>query len=334
MRPATTTDDAGKAVEVYNVHAPRDEADAGDPALPELRQRIAGGLKAQGFWDFSTEQFVFVLSLIAIAVLFILLNASGVLAGGTGRYALWLFYAWMVIGSFWVSRARRRHHAGRIVATMLAEGRCAACAYVLAGLGADGEGLVQCPECGARWRKDRVGEAVPALARATATSAVIELGHWPGVKLARRNRNPVILDADGRILRLADLRLAARQDPEVARLRRAVMRETRPIRFVLAAVCLAVGGVYIFVATRMRWGIPIGMVPTLMSIGGTLFLTFFGVMMLWQAARLMRGQTRFIRTPAIAHLVAARRCPACLGTLAPEAARAGALRCTVCRSVW
>jgi hypothetical protein len=334
MRPATTTDDAGKAVEVYNVHAPRDEADAGDPALPELRQRFAGGLKAQGFWDFPIEQLIFVVSLIACLVVMGILRSTGVIARNSGHVGYWLIYAWMFIGSIWVSMARRRHHADRIVVSMLAEGRCAACAYVLAGLGADGEGLVQCPECGARWRKDRVGEAVPALARATATSAVIELGHWPGVKLARRNRNPVILDADGRILRLADLRLAARQDPEVARLRRAVMRKTRPIRFVLAAVCLAVGGVYIFFATRMRWGIPIGMVPTLMSIGGTLFLVFFAAMMLWQAARLLRGQTRFIRTPAIAHLVAARRCPACVGTLAPEAARAGALRCTVCRSVW
>lgn len=82
MRPATTIDDAGEAALVYNVDAPRDEADAGDPALPELRQRLAGGLKAQGFWDFPTEQFVFVLSLIAIAVLFILVNAAGMLAGG------------------------------------------------------------------------------------------------------------------------------------------------------------------------------------------------------------------------------------------------------------
>lgn len=334
MGPAMTVDDAGAAVAVYNVHAARDEGDAGDPALPELRQRLASGLQANGFWDFSIEQLVFVLSLVAIAVLLMILNSAGVIARGTGHYGYWVFYAWMGIGSLWVSRARRRHHAGRIVATMLAEGRCASCAYVLAGLGAAEDGLVGCPECGARWREDRVGEAPPTLAAATSTSGVIELGHWPGVGLARRNRNPVILDAEGRILRLADLRLAARRDPEVARLRRSIMVQTRPIRFTLCAVCLALGGFYCWIALQVRSSVPIGMVPRAMVIVLPLALVAFGAMAIWQVVRLVRGQTRFIRKSAIAHLMAARRCPACVGTLEPDARGRERLRCTACRSVW
>jgi hypothetical protein len=39
-----------------------------------------------------------------------------------------------------------------ITAALRAEGRCPSCAYDLAQLASESDGLVTCPECGARWR--------------------------------------------------------------------------------------------------------------------------------------------------------------------------------------
>lgn len=53
----------------------------------------------------------------------------------------------------------RLGRAGRIGRLYLAEGLCPSCGYPLAGLPSAGDGCVECPECAAAWRADRLGPA-------------------------------------------------------------------------------------------------------------------------------------------------------------------------------
>lgn len=57
--------------------------------------------------------------------------------------------------------AVRRRAFDRLAAIHLADGRCPACGYALAGLAAGTDGCLACPECGAAWRAERLGGATP-----------------------------------------------------------------------------------------------------------------------------------------------------------------------------
>lgn len=51
-------------------------------------------------------------------------------------------------------KSRRSMRAAAIRRVMLAEERCASCAYPLVGLQVEADGCTVCPECGAAWRLD------------------------------------------------------------------------------------------------------------------------------------------------------------------------------------
>jgi hypothetical protein len=56
-----------------------------------------------------------------------------------------------------ISRALvRRRLRGVLGASMVAEGVCGVCGYLLREIAPDQHGLLQCPECGAAWQQDRI----------------------------------------------------------------------------------------------------------------------------------------------------------------------------------
>jgi hypothetical protein len=57
-----------------------------------------------------------------------------------GRYAKWIHREWS------------------IAPNMLRKRRCPACAYSLSGLTPEPDNCIQCPECGAAWKAERVGK--------------------------------------------------------------------------------------------------------------------------------------------------------------------------------
>jgi hypothetical protein len=64
----------------------------------------------------------------------------------------------------WVFHDRRRlptRNPGLIARCLLDRGRCASCAFPLAGVRPSREGLTQCPECGAAWHLHRVWVGAP-----------------------------------------------------------------------------------------------------------------------------------------------------------------------------
>ncbi len=121
-----------------------------DPAIKqEMRQTarlesgiaLAGGAAGALFYKFVLKQFVlnWVSSLGSLVVMGIVAIITAML--------VW----WLALGRI------RIKHASRIHDIYLTMGRCGSCGYALADLHPTDDGFLNCPECNASWRVDRVG---------------------------------------------------------------------------------------------------------------------------------------------------------------------------------
>lgn len=90
----------------------------------------------------------------------------------------WVVLVWLCVwgATMYVIRLRygrdRSHRTLRITASrrvLLAEERCASCAYLLTGIPAEGDGCTLCPECGAAWQLDSTDVAGTRALAAAAT---------------------------------------------------------------------------------------------------------------------------------------------------------------------
>ena len=105
----------------------------------ELTWAIAGGVIASAAWQLLWLVWPVLGPCGLIGGFVLLAPAAGMLT--------W----WLTLGSV------RRRRFRRLADVYLGSGRCASCAYALAGLAAEEDGCVVCPECGAAWRADRLG---------------------------------------------------------------------------------------------------------------------------------------------------------------------------------
>lgn len=141
-------DSRRKAVRLYRldqtVLAAGRTADLSDAAFARIRERLL----AQRKHGFGRGPVLFL-----VIAGFVLANiALGLVAGA--RWWTWGLLA--VLGIFLFRAATYRYRIPRVgresvIAAMLAERRCASCAYDLSATAPDPDGLATCPECGAAW---------------------------------------------------------------------------------------------------------------------------------------------------------------------------------------
>ncbi len=238
-------DDAGTSVPAFDPRqAQRGSDGKEDASLTELRVRLL----RSSIGSLSEAP---ILMRIAISM-------TGLVGVATYFVSAWVapnVSRWLIIGAavlaaiVWARVWRARMLRGMeimFVATLLSEGRCGSCGYAISGV-PDIEGLVKCPECGAAWRKTRLGGLRPT-SSAVASAAAKPLGSVLGP--------PSVTDARGRSVRMIDIsrdplaRLLGRE--RAAEVRGTALRATRIDRWKWmtllacssAMMCLALYGIW------------------------------------------------------------------------------------------
>lgn len=155
-----SVDDRGGAIERRTLRALGASGDDGGKG-----RRAAVRLVKQAIGYEATRISVANVSLtIALALLWVV-GCCGMLVTSPfpRRLGPWPFLV-VLGGSLWLMGRLVRWTAMRrvernIAPTLVAGGFCGACGYSLAGLIAEGDGCVVCPECGAAWREARLGRS-------------------------------------------------------------------------------------------------------------------------------------------------------------------------------
>lgn len=367
MGKATLQDDAGREVALYDIHAGRDEGDATDPGLAELRDRLSRGFKPQGLGDLGIDLLVaFALILLVLAIGWAMSRAFGP-ASGLGNLGKSSYYFAIPLISLWLRREQLRRVASSVASSLLSEGRCASCAYRLEGLVPAGHGpgsaarregtvvtrdpvgvnggleptvaddaLVCCPECGANWRAERVGTVVVMADEGerstTQWRTVLHLG-WPP-RTRRWNTSPIVRDANERVFRLVDLRRAEKRDESLGVVRSRMLHRTFELRTLVSVLLLIGAMVFGLVGLSFLQASPTGVLPTLIMIGVPLILVVTVAMFVWQAVRVFVGDTALVRQSVKDELLSEGRCPACASTVERREERMGRLCCGRCGAEW
>lgn len=153
-RLLTTTDDRGDLRELATLADPYGGVPIADPRMSALRSRVRPILSA-------AIGPVFVIAIFSAT----LVHAAVVGWFGVSGPARFLFQGGLFGGAVMLAGAVIRRHmlaaAPRITAEYLRDGVCPACGYNLFGLVVAEDGCLNCPECGAAWRAERIQVAQP-----------------------------------------------------------------------------------------------------------------------------------------------------------------------------
>ncbi len=364
---ATLQDDAGREVVLYDIHAARDEGDAADPGLAELRDRLSRGFRPERPGDLGVDFLVAVaLILLVLAIGWAISRAFGP-TSGLGNLGKSLYYFAIPLISLWLRREQLRRVASRVASSLLSEGRCASCAYRLEGLVPAGQGpgsavrrdatgapstriegrgdearsvadgaLVCCPECGANWLVSRVGAAVVMADEGERSTSqwrtMLHLG-WPPRK-QRWNTSPIVKDANERVFRLVNLRRAEVRDASLKDVRSRMLRRTLETRGLVSLLLLIGALICLLVGLSFVRHSPRGVLPAMFMIGVPLVLGGMACVMGWQAVRVFVGDTALVRRAVKDELLSEGRCPACASTVERRAERMGRLCCGACGAEW
>jgi hypothetical protein len=308
-RRALTADDTRELVPLAH---PRDLIAPPDNRLHARTRALAGRVSA--FLDARGSRFSWrslPLQLAAVLPVFTLVAISLIFFGVLGCVGLpTLLIAVPVALRYLLRESAASVHARSLTATIVAEGLCASCGYPVVKLRADNEGLISCPECGARWRRARV--VAPVTRESPRVPGTIERWWHPllGVLPLGMRMAP---DASGRLLPIVDPYLrtvpaeaARRLGLDRYELSRATRRPGTATRLAMAFGVLALNLACLLVLrlflVRTEW-------PVLLEM---MLLVLLGVVGLVAA-----GWIAVIGVPAtpvsIAREVVLRgRCPCCL----------------------
>ncbi len=325
-------DDAGKAVDCFDCwNIARDERH--DERLVELKDRLTSADSIRPFWKHPTEAAGIVLVWIAAIAAFLAIErVFGLL--GRGRHValpLGLGVGCIMAAAYASWRIRFSRLARMVVRSALAEGRCGSCGYTMSELKTEGMEIVTCPECGAVWRRDRLGTPPVSIPR-TARNWV----SWLSLKEKRWAALP-IEDARGRVVRLAG-------HPELSaigaigeRLEACVARATRARRWLLATVW----SVLLLLLLAMLWFIVVDEWPTgkrIRCISNALVPALIAIATIGALVHLVAksavGYGRVFVRPTMAALLREQRCPSCLGPIEPSPLESRTSVCSGCGSYW
>lgn len=255
----------------------------------------------------------------------------------------------------WFVSRELRIHQGQAIATALAEGCCAACLYGLRDLDRS-RGQTVCPECGATWNTERIGELRGALSldtaiaaeearasRSTFERAPSGLASWFfGNKWMMA---PTVVDARSRRVRLVDGRVFAQPNPmtrlsEVQLLRaRKAMAAGRVRALVLTIFLTTVWSMVVWVQLRMllRGGPGIGLTGLWMTIANlfvVISIPLAFVALIRQYYPRIRGWKPSPPQPAADALAQLSICACCGEPLTAQPEEDGATVCGSCGASW
>lgn len=335
---AAPCDDRGKTVELRSLGGAAAGPSAGDDAqLADLRMRIQVLVAT----DRPTLHYVLI-ALAGAGVGVVMVAVRQVIPGMPN----WLFAAVIGIGIAvlvgWMGYGRRtRRHASAVIDAFLREGRCPGCAYVLDGTVSAPDGCVVCPECGAAWKRDRVGSsnaAAPALReyRRRVYQPTMRERWLPGSRgllMARDARgrpvhvtNPRLRGLDGATRR----RIGAER---AAAIRARIGWRQRGKGLAVSLVMLPAFFAFGAMIVRMRAGAtPLAM---LMSITTFAFVAFILVVLLGLVYTMLLGDSGLLGNRVAREFVARGVCPQCLEPLDglgsdPD----GLVTCARCAAAW
>jgi len=152
MLPIRITDDRGNRVDLYSPEraslfagaSSRDSA-----GLYVIREAVGGRQRFGIGWYIGAA----VSGLIGLFFLYIAFTLFMRRNYGAATFIV-LLIAYAIFEMVWKRWFRRWRYREEIARALRARGRCASCGYSLAGIDADGSGMLTCPECGASWRSD------------------------------------------------------------------------------------------------------------------------------------------------------------------------------------
>ncbi|GMV25985.1 MAG: hypothetical protein AMXMBFR58_20160 [Phycisphaerae bacterium] len=228
----------------------------------------------------------------------------------------------------------RRRGTDQLVETILAEGRCPCCLYKLGAVRASDDGRVQCPECGAAWRHDRIGTL-----RARAS---------PDVATAPRRRPPnpwrltvpVVADARGRYVRLVDVRraplvakLGEAEGSRLAAAARAVYMRKAIVVSLLIVLVLVPGMTLAMITLPSR--LASGIAASLLRVGALGIAALYAWMMLGMSWKWLTGRSQNMAARVARAVVAEGCCAACAAPLSGvEPQDDGCVECPACAAAW
>lgn len=328
-------DDTGVEHELFDPH----DTDQ-DPAVVDLSLRILEEHRRPKGWN-ARGSSVEMIGPIASFFGLMIAQGTGVLTGLGSLGAPLAMFPGLLAGRWLTWRVTRAECADLTRTTLMAFGRCPACAYTIGDLERDASGLIRCPECRAAWKAERLGPvSAPPSAAASASGRL-------GLELM-----PTVTDRAGALRRLANPFAAAVGRPELGTLAVRVRRETRARRWAGFALFLAAPFVLFAILLSMQWGMaaaPVwaagGALPGPGAATGTgtwngLFTMFAFAFALFVCGRLawreLRGRGGLSASVTRRTVLAEGRCPACLDRIFDPSARGGEMapRCRACGGVW
>lgn len=328
-------DDAGVEHELFDPHS----ADQ-DPTVVDLSLRILEEHRRPKGWN-SRVSSVEMIGPFAGAFGLMIAQSAGVLTGLGSLGAPLALFPGLMAGRWLTWRAVRAECAELTRTTLMAFGRCPACAYAIGDLERDASGLIRCPECRAAWKAERLGPVSSPPPGAAAAS------RWSWMDLM-----PTVTDRAGRLRRLADPAAAAARRPELDGLAARVRAATRVRRWSGLALYLAAPFVLFAIPLSMQWGMAAapawaagGPPPGLGALMGAgswngLFATVAFAVTLFMGARLgwreFRGRGGLSASMTRRMALGDGRCPACLERMFDADSRGIEIapRCGACGAVW
>lgn len=244
-----------------------------------------------------------------------------------------------------VASVRSSRSAGRRAAAaadlFLREGRCAGCAYVLDGVAPASDGCVVCPECGAAWKRSRIGTA-PAVAaalhehRRRVYQPTMRERWMPSVRgLLLTN------DARGVAAHVSNPRLRDLGPADLARLGEQRVRDLRSAigwRHRGKGLLISLGlcpGLFAFGAMIVRTRPTGSMLSTLAAFGTFAFGALVIVLLLGFLYTMLVGDSGLSGKRVAGEFVMRGVCPQCLATLDDITPQADGVKvCGGCNAAW
>jgi hypothetical protein len=266
------TDDRGNPVRVLSAAAAADWPMSGDARMSMLAARMQAA-SVPSRWP------RIALAALALAAVVTVVTVSKIFFPSFPGWVRTVALMIVLLGAASLTgHVRKRLASAALARLLIEEGLCPACGYNFFGLVADAQDLLQCPECGAAWRAERVRRSEPFASGANMADAntVVTVANaaWTG-KDDRAIRRPYVHPRLRREIKAAgDESIRAR----LAIARAEISRTGWLLRWSVAALLLlSAGGM---AAAILIWGRPgmasqlAGLVPVLLFAGLGLWALF------------------------------------------------------------